>query len=211
MRKLLNWLCNHTYELVLTALVLTLIASLTTNYGVFVRCSDYEVLMARMDELTAQVDDLQKEVEALRAVQEMEDPLEGEKIEAALVEQGYFREDVPLDFDLQDILYTACEAIGVRREVGIALIEQESDFNPTAVSPSGCYGLCQLNPRYFPADLSDADNIRTGIAYLGEQLERYNGDLHAALTGYRHGHDNGRRGYANEVLAKAERWEELYV
>ena len=164
MRKLLNWLCNHTYELVLTALVLTLIASLTTNYGVFVRCSDYEVLMARMDELTAQVDDLQKEVEALRAVQEMEDPLEGEKIEAALVEQGYFREDVPLDFDLQDILYTACEAIGVRREVGIALIEQESDFNPTAVSPSGCYGLCQLNPRYFPADLSDADNIRTGIA-----------------------------------------------
>lgn len=208
MRKLCNWLCNYTYELLLTALVLSLIASLVTDYGVFVRCSDYEKAVA---ELTAQVYEMQADIEALRVVPEMEDPFEAEKIEAALVEQGYFREAVPLDYTLQDVLYTACEAIGVSREVGIALIEQESDFNPKAISPSGCYGLCQLNPKYFPSELSDADNIKTGIAYLGEQLERYDGDLRAALTGYRYGHDNGRRGYADEVLAKAEKWEVLYV
>lgn len=143
--------------------------------------------------------------------EEMEDPLEAEKIDQALLEQGYYREDVPLDYTLQDILYTSCDAIGVPREIGLGLIDVESDFRSDAVSPNGCYGLCQLNPKYFPSGLSDADNIRTGIAYLGEQLERYDGDLEAALTGYRYGHDNGRRGYADEVLAKAEKWEVLYV
>ena len=206
MRKVLNWLYDHTYEIFLTALVLSLVASLVTSYGIYVRYERYEMAVAGLAEA---VDELSADVEALRAVQEMEDPREGEKIEAALVEQKYLREDVPLDYDLQDILYTACDEIGVPRSVGIALIEQESGFDTEAVSPSGCYGLCQLNPAYFPSALSPAENIKIGINYLGEQLERYDGDLSAALTGYRHGHDNGTRGYANEVLAKAEKWEVL--
>ena len=137
-----------------------------------------------------------------------EDPLEGEKIDAALVAQGYLREDVPLDYTLQDILYTACDANGIPHEVGIALIDVESEFNPAAVSPNGCYGLCQLNPKYFPTGLSDGDNIRTGIAYLGEQLERYDGVLEAAVTAYNAGHDTGKRFYASQVLAAAEWWKE---
>lgn len=138
--------------------------------------------------------------------EEREDPLEAEKIDQALLEQGYYREDVPLDFTLQDILYTSCDAIGVPREIGLGLIDVESSFDPNAVSPSGCYGLCQLNPKYFPSGLSDAENIRTGIAYLGEQLERYDGDLEAALTAYNSGHDTGKRVYSSKVLAAADWW-----
>lgn len=149
--------------------------------------------------------DAQPPKEAPPSVQE-EDPYEAEKIEAALIEQGYYREDVPLDYVLQDVLYTMCDSNGIPREVGIALIDVESDFDEDAVSPNGCYGLCQLNPKYFPAGLSSEDNIRTGISYLAEQLERYDGDMEAALTAYNAGHDTGKRAYASKVLADAEYW-----
>lgn len=135
-----------------------------------------------------------------------EDPYEAEKIEAALVAQGYYREDVPLSYELQDVLHTSCEANGVPYEIGLGLIDVESDFNSDAASPSGCYGLCQLHPKYFPPDLNDADNIRTGMAYLGEKLERYDGDMDAALTAYNAGHDTGKRYYAATVKTAADYW-----
>ncbi|MCM1439658.1 MAG: lytic transglycosylase domain-containing protein [Roseburia sp.] len=140
---------------------------------------------------------------------EGEDPDEPLKIEAALVEQGYFRADVPLCYDLQDVLRTACEEYGVPYAVALGLIETESRFNENAVNTtSGCYGLCQLNPKFFPAGLSSVENIRTGMAYLGEQIERYDGDLWAALTAYNAGYDTGRREYATLVMTAAERWRE---
>lgn len=139
--------------------------------------------------------------------QEGEDPDEEAKIIAALEAQGYFRPEVPLSYPLQDALHTACERYGVEYTIALGLIEVESNFDPAAVNPnSGCYGLCQLSPRYFPRDLSPAENLEAGIAYLGAQLARYGGDIQAALTAYHDGYDTGRRGYANAVLTAAERW-----
>lgn len=135
-----------------------------------------------------------------------EDPLEEEKIEAALVAQGYFRDDVPLSYELQDMLHSACEENGIPYHVALGLIETESGFDPEAVSSSGCYGLCQLNPEYFPSDLTPAENITTGIEFLAYQLDRYDGDMEAALTAYNAGHDTGARWYAETVLEKAEKW-----
>jgi hypothetical protein len=135
-----------------------------------------------------------------------EDPLEDEKIEAALVAQDYYREDVPLSYELQDVLHTACEENGIPYEIALGLIDVESEFDPNAVSPSGCYGLCQLNPKYFPVGLDNAGNIRAGMDYLGENLERYDGDLDAALTAYNAGYDTGKRFYAAEVRAAADYW-----
>lgn len=134
-----------------------------------------------------------------------EDPNEGEYITEALVAQGYFREDVPLSFELQDALHTACEANNVPYHVALGLIEVESGFDPEAVSPAGCYGLCQLNPQYFPSGLTPAENIKAGMEYLGSLIDRY-GDLGAALCAYHDGHDTGRRGYSNAVLEAAEKW-----
>lgn len=134
-----------------------------------------------------------------------EDPDEDALITAALEEQGYFRADVPLDYELQDVLHTAAQANGVPYHVALGLIYVESRFDPEAVSQAGCYGLTQLNPRYFQSGLSPAENIEAGMEYLGSLIERY-GDLSAALCGYHDGHDTGRRGYSNAVLEAAGRW-----
>lgn len=112
--------------------------------------------------------------------------------------------DVPLTDEEMTTLLETCEAGHIHPSVGLGLIQVESNFKADALNPnSGCYGYCQLNPRYFPSDLSPADNIRTGIEYLTYQLERYDGDLGAALTAYNAGHDTGSRTYAEQVIAAA--------
>lgn len=112
--------------------------------------------------------------------------------------------DVPLTDEEMTAVLETCEAGHIEVPTGLGLIKVESDFNPAALNPeSGCYGYCQLNPKYFPTDLSPADNIRAGLEYLSYQLERYDGDLEAALTAYNAGHDTGDRTYANMVIAAA--------
>ncbi len=137
-----------------------------------------------------------------------EAPIDQPQLLEAIVlqlEPDLYREDVPLERELQETLHEACEASGVPVSLALGLIETESGFQTDAVSCEGAYGLCQLNPKYFPADLTPAGNIRAGVAYLGELLERH-GDPAAALTAYNAGHDTGSRTYANAVLAAAERW-----
>lgn len=146
-------------------------------------------------------------LEVAEEAQVSENPMEAELIESALLEQGYFREDVPLSFEIQDTLHTVCEANGIPYHVALGLIETESGFDPAAVSPSGCYGLAQLNPEYFPSGLSPTENITTGMEFLAYQLDRYDGDMGAALTAYNAGHDTGARGYATAVLEAAEKWQ----
>lgn len=112
--------------------------------------------------------------------------------------------DVPLTTEELTVLLETCEAGNIEPETGLGLIQYESSFDPYALNEkSGCYGYCQLNPKYFPADLSPVDNIRAGIEYLAYQLERYDGDLGAALTAYNAGYDTGDRTYAEQVIAAA--------
>jgi len=131
--------------------------------------------------------------------------LESESVEA---EPEYYV-DIPLPAELQKVLKDECEAHGIPYAIGLGLIDGESGFRTDAVSSEGCYGLCQLNPRYFPAGLTPAENIRAGIGYLAEQIERYGGDVEAGLTAYNAGHDNGTRWYAGYIMDKTFRWARL--
>lgn len=115
----------------------------------------------------------------------------------------FFREDVPMSEELQRALHEACLEYGVDEYLMLGLIELESAFDPYAVSKAGCYGLCQLNPRWHPANLSPEENIWHGVEYLAEQTNRYDGDIAAALTAYNAGHDTGNRIYAKTVLSYA--------
>lgn len=120
--------------------------------------------------------------------------------------------EAPLNAQEMDVLLEACENGRIPLHIALGLIEIESNFREDAVNPvSGCYGLCQLNPKYFPSGLTPEDNIRTGIGYLAEQYERYEWDMDAALTGYNSGYDTGNRVYAEMVLEAAEKWKALWT
>lgn len=115
--------------------------------------------------------------------------------------------DVPLTDAEMTALLDKCEEHGIDVSVALGLIQVESSFDRDAVnSDSGCYGYCQLNPKYFPSDLSGEENIKNGLDCLAGKIKQY-GSLEAALTAYNAGHDTGDRQYAGRVLAAAKKWE----
>lgn len=126
----------------------------------------------------------------------------------AELEEELFWQTVPLDAECRAALEEACEVNGVALCDALGLIEVESGFQVEAVSREGCFGLFQLNPKYYPTDLTPAENIRAGVAHLAGQIERYNGDIQAALRAYNLGYDDGDRQYARAVLDASEKWGE---
>jgi soluble lytic murein transglycosylase-like protein len=81
---------------------------------------------------------------------------------------------------------------GLRPELVRAVIQVESAFNPRAVSPKGAMGLMQLMPataRLFGVidPFNPAENIRAGVSYLRQLLERYDQDERLALAAYNAG------------------------
>ncbi len=73
-----------------------------------------------------------------------------------------------------------------------AVVETESAFSPTAVSPDGAIGLMQVIPEngdlHSRADLFDPNiNLDVGSQYLSGLIERYHGDLRLAVAAYNAG------------------------
>jgi soluble lytic murein transglycosylase len=93
----------------------------------------------------------------------------------------------------------------------LALIRQESMFDPEAVSPAQAYGLMQLLPRtaarltnaqsVSPTALVDPEfNVRTGTLYLRQLLDLYDEKLFMAVAAYNAGEnavDKWRARYAD--------------
>lgn len=81
---------------------------------------------------------VQMTAEPAQEPEPVEEEDENEKIEAALLEQGYLHEEIPLDFDLQCHLIAVCEEYGVPQNVALGVIQAESSFTATAANGS-CY------------------------------------------------------------------------
>lgn len=129
-------------------------------------------------------------------------PLETPTIEPV---EDWYIESIPLGKQLQKVVFEESCKNGVDYFTALGLIQVESDFQLDAVNArTGCYGLCQLHPGGFSTGLTPEQNIEAGMEYLGQLLERYDGDVQAALTAYNAGYDTGIRWYARAVLEAAE-------
>jgi soluble lytic murein transglycosylase-like protein len=100
--------------------------------------------------------------------------------------------DVPEEAGLTQLIGHHARRHNVREDLVRAVIAVESGFNPRALSPKGAMGLMQLIPE--TARLYDvnrpydpAQNIRGGVAYLRDLLDRYQGNEELALAAYNAG------------------------
>ena len=108
--------------------------------------------------------------------------------------------------EIQEAVISACKRQSMPIEIVCGLIEVESGWRTDCESSAGCYGLCQLNPKYFPSGLTPTEQIDTAVDYIAELYVKYDGDLGAALTAYNAGHDTGSRDYANMVFEASEHY-----
>ena len=109
------------------------------------------------------------------------------------------------------LVLAAADAHGLPVALLQAVIEVESNFNATAVSPQGALGLMQLMPqtaRYLRVgDARDpAANIDGGARYLKELLARFGNDLPLALAAYNAGPSAVERSGAIPAYAETQRY-----
>jgi soluble lytic murein transglycosylase len=123
-----------------------------------------------------------------------------EQAPRALLELAY-----PLDY--LPLIDAAAAENGLSPLLLLAMIRQESFFDPTAGSPAGALGLTQVMPltaqeivrKLNVEDFSTSDllrplvSIRLGAHYLGSQLDLFDGNLFLALAAYNGGPGNASR------------------
>lgn len=99
---------------------------------------------------------------------------------------------------LQSMAEAAAARHGLDAGLFKALVQQESAWNPRAVSPAGAQGLTQLMPgtarMLGVADPFDpAANLDGGARFLSQMLKEFNGDTSLALAAYNAGPGAVRR------------------
>lgn len=93
--------------------------------------------------------------------------------------------------EIKTLIALEAQRQGVPVDLALALAKQESGFNPAVKSSAGAIGVMQLMPATAkslgvnPNNIQD--NIRGGIAYLKQQLNKYNGNYELALAAYNAG------------------------
>lgn len=91
-----------------------------------------------------------------------------------------------------DLIVEHAQRNRVRSDLVRAVVQVESAYNPAAVSSKGAMGLMQLMPatarQYGVANpFNPGENVRAGVAYLRELLDRYQGNEELALAAYNAG------------------------
>jgi membrane-bound lytic murein transglycosylase B len=99
------------------------------------------------------------------------------------------------DADMQKIynaVSTAAEKYGVDSNLILAIIKQESDFDPNSTSSCGAAGLMQIMPENFAnAGITNEydvnQNINGGTKLFKEYLDKFDGNTEMALMAYNGG------------------------
>ena len=134
------------------------------------------------------------------------------------VEPNHFHDDIPLSYEEQEWLQSACEEFEVPYALALGLIEKETFFTNIVGDDGASTGYMQIQQRWHwsrmerlaETDLLDPKgNFRVGCDFLSELYGKYN-DWSVALTVYNMGHNPGFvTDYAKEVMRNYARWQEL--
>lgn len=111
---------------------------------------------------------------------------------AAVVSRHGSGNTVVQGFDLDRLIREIGSRHNVDPKLIHAVIRQESNYDPFAVSPKGALGLMQLLPstaeRFGVKDVFvPAENIRGGVKYLRYLMDRYAGQAALVLAAYNAG------------------------
>jgi len=135
------------------------------------------------------------------------------------------RDAIPLEPDMQQYVYDACEAYGVDMALVLAIIERESSFRPQVWGDNNsCFGLMQINRVNYNwlrdegiEPLEYPGNIQAGVLMISRLLDKYD-DTHKALMAYNGGESYARRlwnqgifttKYSRAVTQRAEHWQTI--
>ena len=123
-------------------------------------------------------------------------------------EKAYIPIDIPMEAELQEWIYTYCNEQNISPAIVIAIIEKESNYNPSAIGDDGeSFGLMQIYQSFHTdrmerlgvTDLLDTkQNIQVGVDYLIELFSE-NPEPVWVLNAY-----NGGRTYADRKEASGE-------
>lgn len=220
--------------LILMVVVFTVVAVVAT--AVKVNAAEEQTLPAQVAQPEMTVEPVQLVYEMQAPLSELEpettdeeileDPDESEKIQQALLDQGYLHEEIPLDYDLQCHLIAVCEEYGVPYHIALGVIQAESSFMAD-VSNGTCFGYMQihkinagwLSEEIGVTDLADPyQNLRSGVYILSDLFADY-GDWHKTLIAYNYGPGGAQEhvfskgytttGYSRTVMEYADAWLEV--
>jgi soluble lytic murein transglycosylase-like protein len=144
-----------------------------------------------------------------------------EKIQPTSVEHY----SLPISDELQDYIFELCNEENVPVSLVLSMISTESQFEPTAISSTGDWGLMQINEcnhswlekKYDVSDFLDPyENVYCGIKIIGQLLDKYE-DYHLALMAYNMGEKGAKElwdkgitssSYSREIVANMKQFEE---
>lgn len=140
---------------------------------------------------------------------------ENYNIEQALIEQGYYRDDIPLSYENQDYLQTACNEFDIEYALALGVIERETDFQNIMGDNGNSYGYMQVY-KYWHEDrmvtlgvddlMNPFGNFRVGCSFLKECIDKYG--LESGLAYYNSG-STKINNYVGEVLCNMEKWQNV--
>lgn len=151
------------------------------------------------------------ETAAVMPVPAAEEPQERQ---LGLCEDTYLREDIPLSYELQAMLYGACLEFEIDYSLALAVVEQETNFRNVTGDDGASVGFMQIQDRWWSGlmeeigarDLTDPeDNFRTGCAIIRKLMDKH-GSVEDALTAYNSGR-TGPSKYSREVMERMRKYE----
>ena len=97
--------------------------------------------------------------------------------------------------EMESIVKQAASKYNIDEKLVLALVKQESGFNPNAISSAGAQGLMQLMPATAKRlgvvnPFDPVQNVEGGVKHLKGLLAKYRGNLVLALAAYNAGGGN---------------------